>query len=169
MGPTGNGKSTLGRALAWHLGVHFIEGDDCHPPANIAKMARGDALDDADRQPFLHNVARAMLACPHGSVAACSALTRPYRALLRAELGQVLFVLPQVPAQDLQRRLENRPGHFMPPSLIASQLATLELPQADEWALLIDGTQPTDILIADIAPHLASKSQPSAPERLDHD
>lgn len=163
MGPAGNGKSTLGRALALALNVDFVEGDACHPPANVAKMARGEALDDADRLPFLHNVARAMQAGSQDSVAACSALKRSYRDLLRAELGDVLLVLPQVPAAELERRLENRPDHFMPPSLIASQLAALELPQADEQALLLDGQQPTAALIAEIARYLAAKSQLNAP------
>lgn len=163
MGPAGNGKSTLGRALALALEVDFIEGDACHPPENIAKMARGEALDDADRAPFLHQVAAAMQACPGDTVAACSALKRAYRDLLRTQLGQVLFVLPLVPEAELGRRLQDRPGHFMPASLIASQLATLEMPQADEWALLLDGQRPTAALIADITRYLATKSQSNAP------
>jgi gluconokinase len=159
MGPAGNGKSTLGRALAAALDVDFVEGDDCHPPQNVAKMARAEALDDADRLPFLRNVAHAMQTCPGGSVAACSALKRSYRDLLRADLGDVLFVLPQVPGAQLERRLQHRPGHFMPPALIASQLATLELPDPAEHALLLDGQLPTAALITQITRYLAATSQ----------
>lgn len=156
MGPSGNGKSALGAALAARLGLPFIEGDDCHPPANIAKMARGEPLTDADRAPFLDNVAAELARHPGGAVAACSALKRTYRDRLRAGLPALTFVLPQVPASVLHARMTSRPGHFMPPSLLASQIATLELPEADEAALLLDGEHPLETLVAAALQSLAS-------------
>ena len=155
MGPSGNGKSALGAALAAHLGLPFIEGDACHPPANVAKMARGEPLDDADRAPFLDAVAAALAAHPGGAVAACSALKRTYRERLRTAVPGLLFVLPQVGRATLHRRMADRPGHFMPPALLDSQLATLELPQPGEAALLLDGEQPLATLVQQIADHLS--------------
>lgn len=150
MGPSGNGKSTLGAALADRLALPFIEGDDCHPPANLAKMARGEPLDDADRAPFLAAVGAALAAHPAGAVAACSALKRRYRDQLRAAVPQVLFVLPQIDRATLHHRMASRAGHFMPPSLLDSQLAALELPAAGEQALLVDGTLPLPQLLGQI-------------------
>ncbi len=145
MGPSGNGKSTLTRALADQLGWRFIEGDDHHPPANIAKMASGEPLTDTDRAPFLASIGAALA---DGGVASCSALKRAYRDQLRGAAGRVLFVLPQVPPAELARRMASRPGHFMPPALLASQLAALEMPALDERALLLDGTQPVADMVA---------------------
>jgi carbohydrate kinase (thermoresistant glucokinase family) len=142
MGPSGNGKSALGMALAQALGLPFIEGDDCHPPANIARMARGEPLTDADRAPFLDAVGRALAGHPGGAVAACSALRRQYRDQLRAVVPALVFVLPRVDRTELARRMTSRPGHFMPPALLDSQLATLELPQDDETAIIVDGGLP---------------------------
>src|SRR5579871_6927276 len=103
MGVTGSGKSTLGKALAAHLGWTFIEGDDLHPKSNIEKMSRGAPLDDADRRPWLENVARAL---QPKVVAACSALKRSYRELLRAESNcDVRFVLPQITREEARARL----------------------------------------------------------------
>ncbi len=141
MGVSGSGKSTLGRALADRLGWAFVEGDDQHPPANIAKMAAGIPLDDADRAPFLANVGAAMAAAGDaGVVAACSALKRRYRDAIRQRVGDVAFVLPMLDKAALAARMGHRSGHFMPASLLDSQLAALELPAADEDAILVDGT-----------------------------
>lgn len=142
MGPSANGKSSLGRALAERLGWVFIEGDDHHPPANLAKMARGEPLTDADRRPFLQSVGRALAAHPHGAVAACSALKRAYRDLLRRVAGDIRFVYPELERGQLERRMKQRKGHFMPASLLDSQLADLERPTQDESCLVIDGQLP---------------------------
>jgi gluconokinase len=143
MGPSGCGKSTLGRALADSLGWRFVEGDDFHSPQNKAKMARGEPLTDADRAPFLDGVGRALAdAGGHGVVASCSALRRAYRDRLRALAGPLFFVLPEVPREELSRRLEERRNSFMPPSLLDSQLATLEPIEEGEVGMTIDGTRP---------------------------
>ena len=143
MGVSGCGKSTLGQALATRLGTPFIEGDALHPPANIAKMAAGVPLDDTDRQPFLEAVADSLRAAGPGAVAACSALKRQYRDLLRSHAGRVVFVLPTTDRALLATRMTARQGHFMPTTLLDSQLATLEPPTPDEQAICIDGSLPT--------------------------
>lgn len=156
MGPSGNGKSTLGLALAQDLGLPFIEGDDCHPPANIAKMARGEALDDADRAPFLDAVGAALARHPGGAVASCSALRCAYRDRLRQLVPGLVFVLPQLDRATLERRMAGRTGHFMPASLLDSQLAALEPPAADESAVVLDGSLPVTELVARLRPALAA-------------
>ena len=139
MGVSGCGKSTLAAALAQDLAWTFVEGDLLHPPENVRKMAAGIPLTDEDRRPFLLSVAEALAANPAGAVASCSALKRSYRNLIRAHVGDLLFVLPTLSRDELAARLANRPGHFMPAALLDSQIATLELPDHDEPALLIDG------------------------------
>ena len=149
MGMSGCGKSTLARALADALGWRFIEADTLHPQANIAKMSAGIALEDADRRPFLERVAQAIAAArAAGVVVSCSALKRAYRDLIRALAGEVTFVLPVVDRERLRDRLAARTGHFMPPSLLDSQLADFEGPQPDEHAILIDGTASTGVQVA---------------------
>lgn len=152
MGPSGCGKSTIARALARELGWQYLEGDDLHPPANRSKMASGHPLDDADRAPWLERIAAALAAAPDGGgvVAACSALKRRYRDVLRAGRKDVTFVLPLLPRETLAVRLSQRTGHFMPPSLLDSQLAALEPPGPDESGFVIDGTAPPAAQLADI-------------------
>jgi gluconokinase len=140
MGVSGCGKSTLARALADTLGFRFVEGDDLHPPANVAKMAAGIPLDDEDREPFLLAVADALR--DGQVVAACSALKRKYRDLIRREAGAATFVLPFAKRAIISARLAARAPHFMPATLLDSQFATLELPQQDEDAILVDAELP---------------------------
>jgi gluconokinase len=144
MGVSGSGKTTLGTALAKRLGVEFIEGDSLHPAGNIAKMSAGTPLTDEDRWPWLANIARAMTAKP-GAVGSCSALKRVYRDRLRTGIGPKLrFVCLTVPRSELERRMAERRGHFMPPGLLDSQLAALEPPSDEPDALILDGTVPPD-------------------------
>lgn len=144
MGVSGAGKSTLALALAQRLGWDFEEGDELHPAANVAKMAAGRPLSDADRRPWLEQVARwidAEIAAGRRGVITCSALKRAYRDVLRRP--EVLFVYLAVPRAELERRMATRAGHFMPAALLDSQLAALEPPGEDESALRVDaGTDP---------------------------
>jgi gluconokinase len=138
MGVSGAGKSTIARRLADELGWDFAEGDELHPAANVAKMAAGEPLTDADREPWLAAVGGwidAEISAGRHGVITCSALKRSYRDLLRRP--EVLFVYLAVPRTELERRLHNRRGHYMPVSLLASQLETLEPPAADESALTV--------------------------------
>ena len=138
MGVSGSGKSTLGAVLAQALDCPFLDGDDFHDEAAIAKMSAGEPLSDDDRWPWLDRLGRAMgqtLASGGTTVAACSALRRSYRDRLRAAISApTRFVLLDVGLDELQRRLDHRMGHYMPASLLDSQLATLERPGRDEAA-----------------------------------
>jgi gluconokinase len=140
MGVSGSGKTTIARRLAQSLGYAFLDGDDLHSPANIAKMRAGVPLEDTDRAPWLDAIAAWMrrgLAAGHGGVVACSALKRAYRERLRRAGPAVRFVYLEVAHDELARRMHER-KHFMPPELLGSQLATLEVPGDDEPALRVD-------------------------------
>ncbi len=142
MGVSGSGKSTIGAALAARLGCQFLEGDAFHTPHSVAKMRAGQPLDDQDRWPWLDRVAASLqdTARIDGvAVAACSALKRIYRDRLSRMAGiPLLFVFLDTTDQDeLSKRLAHRSGHYMPTSLITSQLDTLEKPQPDEPALTL--------------------------------
>ncbi|MEN2738525.1 gluconokinase [Microbacterium sp. X-17] len=140
MGVSASGKSTVGAALARDLGVPFVDGDDLHPAANVAKMSRGVPLDDADRMPWLDAIgARLAEAAGHGGlVVACSALKRAYRDRLRAAAPTTVFVHVWADPETLVRRATARTGHFMPASLLVSQLATLEPLAVDEPGAVFD-------------------------------
>ena len=144
MGVSGCGKTTLGAALAARLGAGFVDADDLHPPANRAKMARGEALTDGDRAPWLDLVA-GVLRNRAPVVVACSALRRAYRDRLR-EAGEVRFLHLAAPREVIAARLAARQGHFMPASLLDSQYATLEPPGPDE-AVTLDARLTPDVLL----------------------
>lgn len=147
MGVSGAGKTVVGRRLAETLGWPFIDGDDYHPAENVDKMRRGIPLDDADRAPWLATVHRAIEPLRNTAgdlVVACSALKASYRAVLLAGVGPSLVVHLTAPADVLAERLGRRAGHFMPPTLLASQLETLEPP---EDALVLDATHSVDELV----------------------
>ncbi len=133
MGVSGSGKSTLGRRFADETGATFYEGDDFHPPANVEKMHRGEPLTDADRQGWLESlgeiVARS-LKQDEFAVVTCSALKASYREKLNsAGDARVHFVFITASKALLEERLSHRTGHFMPATLLDSQLATLEVPK----------------------------------------
>jgi carbohydrate kinase (thermoresistant glucokinase family) len=141
MGVSGCGKSTVGAALAQALGLAFIEGDSLHPPRNVALMAAGTPLTDDDRAGWLATIADRLARAQAGGaglVLSCSALKRSYRDGLRARCPGLRLVYLHGTAAQLQARLQWRSGHYMPPSLLASQLATLEPPDIDERALSFD-------------------------------
>lgn len=139
MGVSGSGKSTVGRLLAERLGVAFAEGDDFHPPANVAKMAAGHPLTDADRWPWLRTLAAWITEhSAHGGVVTCSALRHSYRDLLRSAADNAWFLHLAGDRDVIATRLATRSAHFMPPALLDSQLATLEPLDADEPGLTVD-------------------------------
>jgi gluconokinase len=141
MGVSGVGKSSVADELVARTGWVFVEGDDLHPEANRAKMSAGHPLDDADRWPWLRRIAEwigEQEAAGRDAVVTCSALRRSYRNLLRDGHPSVRFVHLLASRELLQTRVDARRGHYMPPSLLASQLATLEPLAADEPGVDVD-------------------------------
>lgn len=154
MGVSGCGKSAVGRLLAAELGVEFIEGDAFHGAANIAKMAAGIALTDADRADWLVLLQQRIAdtrARGAGLVLACSALKRRYRDVLRAGDPALCFAHLDGDPAIIAQRMENRPGHFMAPSLLTSQLRDLEALQDDECGLRVDVAMAPQQIVAAIA------------------
>lgn len=152
-GVSGTGKSTVATALAARLGWPMLEGDSLHPRANIDKMSRGEPLTDADREPWLHLIAdwigeRERAGEP--GVVTCSALKRTYRDLLRAGHPSLRFVLLTAPRDVLADRMQHRPGHFMPVSLLDSQLATYQPLEPDEPGGTVAVDQPPPAVIEDV-------------------
>jgi gluconokinase len=163
MGVTGTGKTTVGRLLADRLGWTFVEGDDFHPPANVAKMRGGEPLTDADRMPWLRALRAkidALVAAGQSAVVTCSALREAYRDVLARGRPEVRFVWLTAPPGLIRDRLEHRSGHFMPPSLLESQLETLEAPAS---VLVVDATPPPARIVTTIRQRLGLGPSRDAP------
>ena len=139
MGVSGSGKSTVAAGIAAAMDLEFIDGDALHLPSSVAKMKAGIALEDEDRWPWLDRIGARLadtMQWPKGVVVACSALKRAYRDRLRGAAPGVRFIFLEGPAALIEARLAARSGHFMPSTLLASQLQTLELPGPDEGDVL---------------------------------
>jgi len=153
MGVSGSGKTTVAQVIAERLHWPFEEGDALHPPANVAKMAAGHPLTDEDRAPWLAKVADwvdARLDAGESGVITCSALKRSYRALIDRRGERVEFVYLHGSRELIASRLAARHGHFMPSSLLDSQLATLEEPTADEPAIRVEIGAAPQAVAADV-------------------
>ncbi|AQS87369.1 gluconokinase [Neoasaia chiangmaiensis NBRC 101099] len=154
MGVSGSGKTTLAQSLATMFDWPFEEGDSLHPAANVEKMHGGIPLTDDDRAPWLEKCHDWLVAHREGGgVLTCSALKRAYRDVLRRDLS-VTFVYLHAPEALIASRMTHRPGHFMPASLLPSQLATLEPPGANEHAIEIDSEYTPDQALSEIVEKL---------------
>lgn len=150
MGVSGSGKSTVGRLLADRSNSRFCDADDLHPTANIARMAAGHALGDAERMPWLRNVGETMARARDAGenlVMACSALKRSYRDMLREHVGDAFFVFLDGPLEIVHERMSARTHEFMPPSLLASQYASLEPLQGDELGMRVGITMTPEQIV----------------------
>jgi carbohydrate kinase (thermoresistant glucokinase family) len=149
MGVTGAGKSTIGSALALELGVPFIDADSLHPRSNVDKMSAGIPLADEDRAPWLDIVGALLADAEKGLVVACSALKRAYRERITGRAPNATFIHLTVSDTELARRLAGRAGHFMPASLLKSQLETLEPLGPDENGFAVaGGSDPAEVVAA---------------------
>jgi gluconokinase len=158
MGVSGVGKTSVAAAIVSRTGWAFAEGDDLHPEANRAKMAAGTPLDDDDRWPWLRRIADwigEQEAAGRDAVVTCSALKRSYRDLLRDGHQSVRFVHLLAPPALLQTRVDNRRGHYMPPALLASQLATLQPLGTDEPGFGVDTDRSPAEVADDVLARLA--------------
>jgi carbohydrate kinase (thermoresistant glucokinase family) len=163
MGVSSSGKSVTGKAIARRLHAPFLDGDDFHPPANKDKMRAGVPLTDEDRWPWLTRLAQALAEAAETkgvAVGACSALKRKYRDHLRAEVGEpILFVFLDGTQDLIASRIAVRHHEYMPASLLTSQFATLERPDADENVLALDIAEPVEAIadrVVRALPHLKS-------------
>ncbi|PJN22106.1 gluconokinase [Kitasatospora sp. CB02891] len=150
MGVSGVGKTTVARLLAHRLGLPYAEADDFHPAANIAKMSAGTPLDDDDREPWLRALGAWLgerAAAGTGGVVTCSALKRSYRDILRDACPEAFFLHLTGSHELVGDRIAHRTGHFMPPSLLDSQYATLEPLRADESGTVLDVDADPDTLV----------------------
>ena len=166
MGVSGSGKSTIGALLAEALGWPFADADGFHPAANVAKMAAGTPLTDADRWPWLDAIA-AHIGAARGTgqpvVVACSALRRAYRERLRAGHSDLIFLHLAGAPEVIATRQAARQGHFMPPSLMASQFATLEDPAEEADAVTVSVQASPHEVVGNILSSLGERGAIGAP------
>ena len=158
MGVAGSGKTTIGMMLAGKLGYVYAEGDEFHTQANRDKQASGLPLDDADRQPWLEAIRdwmRAENAVGHSTVVSCSALKRKYRDTLRENGARTVFAHVAPPKDLNAERMEKRRGHFMNPSLLSNQYATLERLEDDELGFVVDNPGPPEEVFVETYTRLA--------------
>jgi gluconokinase len=163
MGVSGSGKTTVGEMLAGRLGCGFSDADGFHTQANKDKMARGIALDDDDRRPWLEALRAAIVArerAGESHVFACSALKKRYRQTLRDGDDNVVFVFLNGTAEVIASRLSSRRGHFFDPHLLSSQFETLEAPDEQE-AMIMDVREPATAIIDKIISRLDAKDLPA--------
>lgn len=158
MGVSAAGKTSVARALAARWKVPWIDADHLHPAANVAKMAAGTPLEDADRWPWLDLVGAALAERPD-VVVACSALRRVYRERLRSARADVVFVHLHGDAAVLASRAASREDHFMPPALLVSQLATLEPLESDEAGVVVDIGPPLATVIEQAAERVERRAR----------
>ena len=157
MGVCGSGKSLIGATLARELDIEFVEGDSLHPPDNVQRMAAGTPLTDDDRRGWLIAIAARLREARRagvGLVVSCSALKRSYRDLLRSVGDEGLRLVYLAGSRALiAERLAQRRGHFMPPTLLESQLAILEEPSPDEGAWVCDIRETPETIVGDLVNH----------------
>ena len=156
MGVSGSGKSTVGALLADKLGLPYRDGDDLHPQANIDKMAGGIPLNDDDRWPWLAEVGQWLADRPAGGIIGCSSLKRSYRDAIRAAAPDSVFVHVHGEYDLLHQRMNDRPGHFMPASMLDSQMSTLEKLEEDEVGHTFDIVDTPSDIVDDAADWLTS-------------
>ncbi|WP_306926009.1 gluconokinase [Arthrobacter globiformis] len=162
MGVSGSGKSLIGHTLAEMLDAHFLDGDDLHPTSNIEKMAKGQALTDADRGPWLRKVGLRLASAEGPIVIACSALKRSYRDLIRQAAPETVFIHLTGSAALLHARMSRREEHFMPVTLLQSQLEAIEQLDADEKGAVFDISDTPPTIAAAVA-HWLTETIGSSP------
>ncbi len=150
MGVSGSGKSTVGEKLAEALNLPFLEGDSLHPKSNVDKMASGIPLQDEDRWPWLDKIGERMATAEQGLIVSCSSLKKSYRERLRAAVGgQLAFVFLDGSFEVLHEHMGHRTGHFMPVTMLESQLATLESPVGEPLVFRVDVVDSIEKIVAE--------------------
>lgn len=158
MGVAGCGKSAVGQRMAQQLGLPLVEGDDFHPPPNIAKMQQGMALTDADRADWLGRLGHELNRYSMGSVLTCSALKAAYRDTLRRAMPDLHFVYLCITQEESLRRVAARADHFYPPSLVASQFDVLQDPSGEPGVLALEASASPDELASRAASWMRSSA-----------
>jgi gluconokinase len=164
MGVSGCGKSTMAAALGESLGLEMVDGDDLHLAESVAKMRAGTPLQDADRWPWLARIGAYLAQAPTpGRVVACSALKRVYRERIRQQAGEVCFLFLNGDFKLIEKRMQQRVGHYMQPGLLTSQFQALEMPHADETDVItLPITEPVSDLVKQALGALNTHRHPCA-------